>query len=65
MDDDELDLGEAAAFILGERPSLAEDDVWTILKELHPDLQARAADMTVALTTARDILLGKGSTARR
>ena len=33
--------------------------------ELHPDLQRRAADMTVALTTARDILTGKTSPARR
>jgi curved DNA-binding protein CbpA len=33
--------------------------------ELHPELQARAADMTVALNTAREILLGKTSAARR
>ena len=33
--------------------------------DLHPDLQARAKDMTVALTTAKDILLGKASPARR
>jgi len=33
--------------------------------DLHPDLQRRAADMTVALTTARDILTGKSSPARR
>lgn len=33
--------------------------------ELHPDLQGRAADMTVALTAARAILLGKPSPARR
>lgn len=31
---DELDLGEAADFILGERPELAEDDVWAVLNEL-------------------------------
>ena len=31
---DELDLGEAAYFILAERPELAEDDVWAVLNEL-------------------------------
>lgn len=31
---DELDLGEAADFILSERPELAEDDVWAVLNEL-------------------------------
>ncbi len=33
--------------------------------ELHPDLQQRAADMTVALNAAREILLGRTSRARR
>jgi hypothetical protein len=28
------DLGEAAEYILGERPGLAEDDVWAVLNEL-------------------------------
>ena len=51
MDDDPLDLGEAAAFILGERPSLSEDDVWTVLKELG-DPPVRTADgMAVDLIT--------------
>ena len=31
---DELDLGEAADFILSERPGLSEDDVWAVLNEL-------------------------------
>lgn len=31
---DELDLGEAADFILSERPELAEDDVWAVLNAL-------------------------------
>ena len=31
---DELDLGEAADFILAERPELSEDDVWAVLNEL-------------------------------
>lgn len=62
MSDDDLDLGEAAAFILGERPSLAEDHVWTVLTELQ-DPPVRTADgMAVDLITrlhpevaARDI----------
>jgi hypothetical protein len=32
--DDDLDLGEAADYILSERPRLAEDDVWAVLTEL-------------------------------
>lgn len=31
---DELDLGEAADFILAERPGLDEDTVWAVLNEL-------------------------------
>lgn len=31
---DELDLGEAADYILSERPELGEDDVWAVLNEL-------------------------------
>ena len=51
MDDDPLDLGEAAAFILGERPGLHEDDVWTVLNELQ-DPPVRSADgMAVDLIT--------------
>jgi hypothetical protein len=29
-----LDLGEAADYILAERPGLSEDDVWAVLNEL-------------------------------
>lgn len=32
--DDDLDLGEAADYILSERPGLAEDTVWAVLTEL-------------------------------
>lgn len=32
--DEELDLGDAAQYILGERPGLADDDVWAVLNEL-------------------------------
>lgn len=31
---DELDLGEAADYILSERPGLGEDVVWAVLNEL-------------------------------
>jgi hypothetical protein len=31
---DELDLGEAADYILSERPALQEDVVWAVLNEL-------------------------------
>jgi hypothetical protein len=31
---DELDLGEAADYILSERPELSEDDVWAVLNAL-------------------------------
>jgi hypothetical protein len=34
VSDDDLDLGEAADYILSERPGLAEDDVWAVLTEL-------------------------------
>ncbi len=51
MDDDDLDLGEAAAFILGERPRLQEDDVWTVLKELGDPPVRNADGMAVDLVT--------------
>lgn len=31
---DELDQGEAVAFILGSQPRLTEDDVWTVVNEI-------------------------------
>ncbi len=34
MSDDDLDLGEAADYILSERPGLGEDAVWGVLTEL-------------------------------
>jgi hypothetical protein len=51
MDDDPLDLAEAAAFILGERPGLQEDDVWTVLKELGDPPVRNADGMAVDLIT--------------
>jgi hypothetical protein len=35
VSDDEPDLGEAADYILAERPKLGEDDVWDVLRELQ------------------------------
>lgn len=66
-----------AADLLGLGPRPSPDEVERAFRrqvvrchpdrvaELHPELQARAADMTVALNTAREILLGKTSAARR
>jgi len=49
--DDELDLGDAAAFILGARPDLDEDDVWTVLKEIGDPPVRNADGMAVDLIT--------------
>ncbi len=46
---DELDLGEAADYILAERPSLAEDDVWAVLTELGDPPPRRTEDLAVDL----------------
>lgn len=35
MNGDDLDLGEAAEYILAERPGLGEDVVWAVLTELE------------------------------
>jgi hypothetical protein len=34
VSDDELDLGEAADYVLSERPRLREEAVWAVLSEL-------------------------------
>lgn len=49
--DDDLDLGEAADFILGERPGLREDDVWAVLDELGTPPVRNADGMAVDLVT--------------
>jgi DnaJ-domain-containing protein 1 len=67
---------EAADLLgLGPRPSPDEvERAWRRqvarchpdrVAELHPELQSRAADMTVALNAAREILLGKQTARRR
>lgn len=49
---DDLDLGEAADYILGERPKLDEDDVWAVLNELGdppaPGADALALDLVTS-----------------
>lgn len=49
MSDDELDLGEAADYILSERPGLAEDDVWAVLNELGEPPPRGAERLALAL----------------
>ena len=49
MSDDDLDLGEAADYILSERPGLAEDDVWAVLNELGDPPAAGAEDLALDL----------------
>lgn len=48
---DELDLGEAAAYILGERPELDEDQVWAVLNELGEPPAAGSTDLALHLLT--------------
>jgi hypothetical protein len=51
---DELDLGEAADFILSERPGLSEDDVWAVLNELGaPPARAQRRMALQLLASAR------------
>ena len=46
---DELDLGEAAAYILGERPELDEDQVWAVLNEFGAPPPAASNDLALQL----------------
>jgi hypothetical protein len=52
MSDDDLDLGEAADYILSERPGLDEDAVWAVLTELgdppEPGQEAIALQLLAA-----------------
>jgi hypothetical protein len=45
----DLDLGEAADYILSERPGLDEDVVWTVLNELGDPPAAGADDLALEL----------------
>jgi hypothetical protein len=49
MSDDGLDLGEAADYILSERPELDEDMVWAVLNELGVPPVPRAEKLALAL----------------
>lgn len=46
---DDLDLGEAAAYILGERPELDEDQVWAVLREFGDPPPAASNDLALQL----------------
>jgi hypothetical protein len=49
---DDLDLAEAADYILGERPSLDEDHVWAVLNELGEPPAPRAEPLALDLLAA-------------
>ena len=44
-----MDLGEAAAYILGERPELDEDQVWAVLNEFGDPPPAASNDLALQL----------------
>lgn len=51
---DDLDLGEAADYILSERPGLGEDTVWAVLTELGaPPQRGQEALALQLLSSAR------------
>lgn len=52
MDDDELDLGEAADYILGERPRLQEAVVWAVLNELQDPPAAGSEPLALVLLSS-------------
>ncbi len=47
--DDDLDLAQAAAYILGERPELDEDEVWAVLNEFGDPPPASSDDLALQL----------------
>ena len=46
---EDLDLGDAADYILAERPGLGEDVVWAVLNELGAPPDPRAEDLALDL----------------
>jgi hypothetical protein len=46
---EDLDLGDAADYILAERPGLGEDTVWAVLNELGAPPAKRAEDLALDL----------------
>jgi hypothetical protein len=49
VNDDEPDLGEAADYILAERPKLDEDAVWAVLRELQQPPEPGADGLALQL----------------
>lgn len=49
---DEPDLGEAADYILGERPRLSEDAVWAVLNEVGSPPAPGAEALALTLISA-------------
>jgi hypothetical protein len=47
--DDELDLADAAEYIVGERPELDEDHVWSILREFGAPPAPTSVDLALTL----------------
>jgi hypothetical protein len=50
--DDELDLADAAEYILGERPGLDEHQVWAVLRELGEPPAASSKELALHLITS-------------
>ena len=58
--DDDLDLGEAADYILAERPELSESTVWAVLNELgDPPARGTEALALALLASARPEVSGR------
>jgi hypothetical protein len=52
VSDDDLDLGEAADYILSERPRLGEDAVWAVLTELGAPPAAGQEEIALEVLSA-------------
>lgn len=59
MSDDDLDLGDAADYILGERPALGEDAVWAVLNELGTPPPAASEALALDLLAATSPTLSR------
>jgi hypothetical protein len=60
VSDDDLDLGDAADYILSQRPGLREDAVWGVLTELgDPPAPGQEAIALQVLASARPDVPGK------
>jgi hypothetical protein len=52
VSDDDLDLGDAADYILSERPRLREDTVWAVLTELGAPPAAGQEEIALELLSS-------------